>query len=67
MLSSADELFGHEDFIFQQELVPAHIAKGTKGWFNDHNVPVTDWPANSPDLNLIVNVYCVVMRNQQGR
>ncbi len=51
MLSSADKLYGDADFIFQQDLAPAHSAKGTKSWFNDHYVIVLDWPANSPDLN----------------
>ncbi len=50
MLPSADELYGDADFIFQQDLAPAHTAKGTKSWFNDHGVTVLDWPANSPDL-----------------
>ncbi len=36
MLPSADKLYGDADFIFQQDLAPAHIAKGTKSWFNDH-------------------------------
>ncbi len=51
MLPSADKLYGDADFIFQQDLTPAHTAKGTKSWFNDHGVTVLDWPANSPDLN----------------
>ncbi len=51
MLSSADKLYGDADFIFQQDLAPAHTAKGTKSWFNDHDVTVLDWPSNSPDLN----------------
>ncbi len=51
MLSSADKLYGDAEFIFQQDLAPAHTAKGTKSWFNDHSVTVLDWPANSPDLN----------------
>ncbi len=50
MLPSADKLCGDADFIFQQDLAPAHTAKGTKSWFNDHDVTVLDWPANSPDL-----------------
>ncbi len=54
MLPSADKLYGDADFIFQQDLAPAHTAKGTKSWFNDHGVTVLDWPANSPDLNGIV-------------
>ncbi len=51
MLPSADKLYGDADFIFQQDLAPAHTAKGTKSWFNDHGVTVLDWAANSPDLN----------------
>ncbi len=35
MLPSADKLYGDADFIFQQDLAPAHTAKGTKSWFND--------------------------------
>ncbi len=30
MLTSADKLYGDADFIFQQDLAPAHTAKGTK-------------------------------------
>ncbi len=56
MLPSADTLYGDADFIFQQDLAPAHTAKGTKSWFNDHSVTVLDWPANSPNLNPIENL-----------
>ncbi len=56
MLLSADKLYGDADFIFQQDLAPAHTAKGTKSWFNDHGVGVLDWPAISPDLNPIENL-----------
>ncbi len=47
MLPSADKLYGDADFIFQQDLAPAHTAKGTKSWFNDHGVTVLDWTANA--------------------
>ncbi len=53
MLSSTDKLYG--DFIFQQDLAPAHTAKGTKIWFNDHGVNVRYWPVYLPDLNPIEN------------
>ncbi len=56
MLPSADKLYGDADFIFQQDLAPAHTAKGTKSRFNDHGVTMLDWPANSPDLNPIENL-----------
>ncbi len=62
MLPSADKLYGDADFIFQQDLAPAHTAKGTKSWFNDHGVTVLDWPANSTDLNPIENLWGIVKR-----
>ncbi len=65
MLTSADKLYGDADFIFQQDLAPAHTAKGTKSWFNDHGVTVLDWPANSPDLNPIENLWGIVKRKMR--
>ncbi len=65
MLPSADKLYGDADFIFQQDLAPAHTAKGTKSWFNDHGVTVLNWPANSPDLNPIENLWSIVKRKMR--
>ncbi len=65
MLPSADKLYGDADFLFQQDLAPAHTAKGTKSWFNDHSVTVLDWPANSPDLNPIENPLGIVKRKMR--
>ncbi len=65
LLPSAGKLYGDADFIFQQDLAPAHTAKGTKSWFNDHGVTVLDWPANSPDLNPIENLWGIVKRKMR--
>ncbi len=67
MLPSADQLFKDADFIFQQDLAPAHTAKSTKSWLNDHGVGVLDWPANSPDLNPIENLWGIVKRKMRNK
>ncbi len=61
----SDKLYGDADYIFQQDLAPAHTAKGTKRWFNDLGVTVLDWPANSPDLNPIDNLWGIVKRKMR--
>ncbi len=67
MLPSADQLFKDADFIFQQDLAPAHTAKSTKSWLNDHGVGVLDWPANSPDLNPVENIWGIVKRKMRNK
>ncbi len=57
-----NQLFKDADFIFQQDLAPAHTAKITKSWLNDHGVGVLDWPPNSPDLNPIEDIWGIVKR-----
>ncbi len=64
MLPSADKLYGDADFIFQQDMAPAHTAKGTKSWFNDRGVTVLDWPANLPDLNPIENIWGIIVKRK---
>ena len=43
MLPSAVKVYRDADFILQQDLAPAHTAKSTNTWFNDHGFTVLDW------------------------
>ncbi len=60
------QLFKDADLNFQQDLAPAHTAKSTKSWLNDHGVGVLDWPANSLDLN-IENQSGIVKRKMRNK
>jgi transposase len=48
--------------IFQQDKATCHGSHSTMQWLQEHHVVTLDWPANSPDLNIMENIWSIISR-----
>lgn len=62
LLPVVDDIYG-EKWIFQQDFCALHQSNYTKQWFEANYVAVMEWPAKSPDLNIIENVWAQIERS----
>jgi DNA-directed RNA polymerase subunit F len=47
----------NNNYIFQQDNAPIHTARFSKAFFDQKKMQIIEWPANSPDLNPIENIW----------
>jgi transposase len=52
-----------KEVVFQQDNAPIHTANSTKQWLTDHHIVQLPWPAYSPDLNPMENVWGILVRH----
>ncbi|GBN23092.1 hypothetical protein AVEN_137779-1 [Araneus ventricosus] len=51
-----------ENWKYQQDNAPIHSSNSTNNWLQVKNVETLKWPAKSPDLNPIKNLWCDLAR-----
>lgn len=54
--------FENEEFIFQQDGAPYHTSFFTKNFFVKNNILVLEWAVQSPDMNIIENLWALTKR-----
>ena len=62
-------LFSYGDCIFPDDNFPIHTAHVVQNWYEKHQSELErmEWPPQSPDINIIEHLWCVLERQARNR
>ncbi|MBW0566173.1 hypothetical protein O181_105888 [Austropuccinia psidii MF-1] len=56
-MEQAPRIFGCHRLFLMEDNTPIHMARASTDWQNQHKIQKLYWPAHSPDLNPIKNIW----------
>lgn len=58
--------FPHGNYVFQDDNAPVHRSRLLSAYMEENNINTTSWPAQSPDINIIENIWLKLKRHLQS-